>query len=247
MSLHDRAFRALMRLLPAEFRADYGREMEAQFRAERREAGDTAGVTAPVGVDARRRDAHRAGRAPRHPRRAILSYAIRMLARRPALALATVLTLALGIGANTAIFSVVNGVLLAPLPYPDADRTRHDPGGSVGRRSRHERGITRSTPCARGSSRSSRVAAMGGWSAVLRADGQNTERVNGVRVTWEYFRTLGVTPALGRDFEAGDDHPDHRRIVLLERRAVAAALQRRSGRDRQTDLDQQRRPTRSSA
>jgi len=213
MSFHDRAFRALLRLLPSEFRADYGREMETHFRSERREAGDTAGVLrlwlATFGDVMRTAPAEHLDILGRD-----LSYAIRMLARRPALALATILTLALGIGANTAIFSVVNGVLLAPLPYPAADRIvtiqedqADDDPGTTGYysfdalRSRQQSFAS--------------VAALGGWSAVLRADGQETERVNGVRVTWEYFRTLGVTPALGRDFEAGDDHPDHRRIVLL--------------------------------
>jgi len=213
MSLHDRLFRLLMRLLPAEFRADYGREMESHFRAERRHAGDKAGMlrlwlstlgdlmrTAPrEHLDILSRD---------------VSYAVRMFRRRPALALATVMTLALGIGANTAIFSVVNGVLLSPLPYPDADRLvtiQEDQAGD-------EPGTTGyfSFDTLRARQQSfERVAAMGGWSAVLRADGQDTGRVNGVRVTWEYFRTLGVAPALGRDFEAGDDHPERRRIVLL--------------------------------
>src|SRR5262245_10287157 len=102
--LHDRLFRALMRLFPAEFRADHGREMASHFTAERRDAGHGIGMvrlwlatikdvlsTAPgEHLDVLGRD---------------LAYAARMFARRPALALATVLTLALGIGANTAIFS----------------------------------------------------------------------------------------------------------------------------------------------
>jgi putative ABC transport system permease protein len=211
--LHDRFFRLLMRALPAEFRADYGREMASHFQSERREAGTTMGLvrlwlatvvdllrTAPAEhLDILGRD---------------LSYAARMLARRPALTLATILTLALGIGANTAIFSVVNGVLLAPLPYPDADRvvtiqedSATDDPGTTGY---YSFDALRSRQQSFDS-----IAAMGGWSATLRADGQDAERVNGVRVTWDYFRTLGVAPALGRDLEAADDTPERRRVVLL--------------------------------
>jgi putative ABC transport system permease protein len=213
MSLNDRLFRVLMRLLPSEFRADYGREMASHFRAEQREAGNAVGLTrlwvATLGDVMRTAPAEHIDILWRD-----LSYACRMLARRPALALATVMTLALGIGANTAIFSVVNGVLLAPLPYPDADRIvtiqedqANDEPGTTG---------FYSFDALRSRQQSfDRVAALSGWSAVMRADGQDAERVNGVRVTWEYFRTLGVAPALGRDFEAGDDSQAHRRIVLL--------------------------------
>ena len=102
MSWHDRLFEALMRLLPAELRGDYEREMAAAFRAERRSADGAASLTrvwlatiadvirtAPAEhLDILRRD---------------LAYAIRMLARRPVLTLTAVLTLALGTGANTAI------------------------------------------------------------------------------------------------------------------------------------------------
>src|SRR3712207_2120908 len=102
MGLHDRLFRALLRLLPAEFRGDYAQEMSATFRAERRAAGSSLGLarvwvatvadvfrTAPSEhLDILRRD---------------LAYTTRMLARRPTLTVTAVLTLALGVGANTAI------------------------------------------------------------------------------------------------------------------------------------------------
>jgi hypothetical protein len=56
---------------------------------------------------------------------------------------------------------------------------------------------------------------MAGWSAILSGDGQDAERVTGARVTWDFFRTLGVTPAIGRDFEPAQDHPDRRRVALI--------------------------------
>ena len=226
MALHDRVFRALMRLLPAEFRGDYEQEMSATFRAERRDARGRVGLarlwastvvdvfrTAPgEHVDILRRD---------------LRYTFRMLARRPALTLAALVTLTLGIGANTAIFSVINGVLLAPLPYPDADRL------VLVEEARHE-----SDPATTGylsfdalrneSTSFDRLAAFAGWSAILTGDGRDAERVVGARVTWEYFRTLGLRPMLGRDFEQSEDTPDHRRVVLISEQL----WQRRYGGDR---------------
>jgi hypothetical protein len=59
------------------------------------------------------------------------------------------------------------------------------------------------------------IAAMSGWSAVLAGDGKDAERVNGARVTWEFFRMLGVAPAIGRDFDRAEDHPDRRRVAIL--------------------------------
>src|SRR4030095_14582643 len=120
MGWHDRAFKTLLRFLPAEFRGDYEREMAATFRAERRTADSAAGLTrvwlATIA------DVFRPA-PPEHLAilRRALAYTFRQLARRRVLTCTAVLTLALGIGANTAIFSVVNGVLFAPFGYRDAD------------------------------------------------------------------------------------------------------------------------------
>jgi len=209
----DRLLRALLKLLPAEFRGDYQREIEAMFRAERRETGGVYGVarlwaatiadvfrTAPgEHLDILGRD---------------LRYTFRILARRPVLTLTAIVTLALGIGANTAIFSVVNGVLLAPLPYPATDRIvllQEDNGDD-------EPGTTGYFSFDRLRSQQTTfdwMAAIGSWSATISGDGRDAERLVGARVSWEFFRTLGVAPSLGRDFERQDDHPERRRQVLL--------------------------------
>jgi putative ABC transport system permease protein len=143
-----------------------------------------------------------------------LGYTVRMLVRRPTLTVTAQPTLAPGIGANTAIFSNVNGVLLAPLPYPDADRlvlieeARGDgEPGTTGYSSfdalRHEQGSFDG------------IAAFAGWSAILAGDGRDAERVIGARVTWDYFSTVGLRPSLGRDFESAEDHPERRRVAII--------------------------------
>lgn len=209
----DRMFRAVLRLLPREFREQHGHEIEATFRLERRDTESKLGIVrlwATTIVDVLRT-------APGEHLdilRNDLRFAARMLMRRPMLTLTATITLALGIGANTAIFSVVNGVLLAPLPYPDADRlvlveeeSADDEPGTTGYTSfdrlREQQTTFQS------------IAAIGGWSATLTGGGREPERVSGVRVTWEYFRTLGLTPVAGRDFDRQDDHPDRRRQLIL--------------------------------
>ena len=213
MSWHDRTFKTLMRLLPAEFRGDYEREMAATFRAERRSADGPASLmrvwfgtiadvfrTAPAEhLDILRRD---------------VAYACRMLARRPVLTLTALLTLALGIGANTGIFSVVNGVLFAPFDYRHADDLVLIEEQSAGR----DLGMTGYMTFA--DLRDQNVtlestAALAGWSATLTGDGRDAELVAGVRVTWQYFRTVGLTPAMGRDFEQAEDRPGRNGVVII--------------------------------
>jgi hypothetical protein len=124
-----------------------------------------------------------------------------------------VVTLALGIGANTAIFSVVDAVLLRPLPYADPDRLV-----TVG--DRNAEGFSTNIGFAtlhdfRERSRSfEQLALMRGWGPTLFVNGE-AEALEAVRVSWNYFRMMGVSPALGRDFTAADDRPDHWRVLLL--------------------------------
>jgi putative ABC transport system permease protein len=133
-----------------------------------------------------------------------LRVAIRALSRRPGFAAVAVLTLALGIGANTAIFSVIDAVLLRPLPYPDADRivTPWEYSADVHQRVGFDR--LPSSPAdftdfqARQTSLEHFASVRG--ERVNMTGGGEPERVGGVRVTPAFFDVLGVRPILGRTF-----------------------------------------------
>jgi putative ABC transport system permease protein len=142
-------------------------------------------------------------------------YGARSLRKSPGFTLVAVLTLALGIGATTAIFSVMNAVLLRPLPYPDADRLVY-----VGQQYRGGLGASGEPKFLfwREQSRSFEALAcysgFGGAGGNL-AGGSEAEYVRGLRVSEDFFRALGVYPALGRAFTREEDTTGGGRVVIL--------------------------------
>ncbi len=142
-----------------------------------------------------------------------LRHAARTLRKNPGFAAVAVLTLALGIGANTAIFSLVDGVLLDPLPYPEPDRivmvfeTRPEPTPGNFSYANFEdlRQRARSFQA---------LAAWGAGSATLTGAGE-AARVDGARVTPAFFRVFGVEPALGRTILAEETEPAAEPVVVL--------------------------------
>jgi predicted permease len=153
--------------------------------------------------------------------------ALRTLGRRPGLTASVVITLALGIGANTAVFSLVNPLLLRPLPFPDADRlvwVGQNPDG----------GFTGETGQVAALGQTYRVAALEeftrgvgafealsgyfayfGYEGVVLGTGPDAERVDGTDVAPGFLELLGVTPALGRLFLPDEVTPDGPDAVVI--------------------------------
>ena len=130
-----------------------------------------------------------------------IRFGVRTLAKRPGFALVAVLTLALGIGANTAIFTVVNAVLLRPLPFRDAERlvivyetTQSVPRDYVS--------VPNLEDYRAGSRSFEGFATYVPQSVNLTGAGAEPERVVGAFVTSSFFPVVGVEPARGRAFPA---------------------------------------------
>jgi predicted permease len=139
--------------------------------------------------------------------------AARRLRRAPGFTAVALLTLALGIGATTAIFSVVNGVLLRPPPYPDADRLVVAWGvyPDFGRTSTS---LPDFLDWRDGFARVGELAAFGNASYTV-TGGREPERARGVAITSNLFRVLGVAPVAGRAFTPDDERGAVARVVIL--------------------------------
>ena len=141
-----------------------------------------------------------------------IRYGIRSLTKRRAFVATAVITLALGIGANTAIFSVVNAVLLRPLPYPNPDRLV-----ALSENSLESAEISVAYPDyldwrAQQSVFEAMAARMPAGGVIT---GDNPERVIGRLVTSSFFATLGVQPFRGRAFTEAEDRPGGPRVMVL--------------------------------
>jgi putative ABC transport system permease protein len=213
----QRFFRALVRLLPFDFRTNYQGEMEGVFREQHRELEEQGGFLDAV----RLWKETIVGIFTTAPRvhweilKSDMAYAFRMMRKNLGFSLVAVLTLGLGIGANTAIFSVVHAVLLRPLPYPDGQQLVflrqqekklgiEDLGFSV-KEIQDFREQNRSL---------SGLVEYHSMSFILYGHG-DPDRVRTGVVSWNYFDLFGVKPLLGRSFYPEDEKPGAPAVLLL--------------------------------
>jgi putative ABC transport system permease protein len=213
----QRLFRALVRVLPFDFRTNYEGEMEGVFREQQREVEERGGVLGAlklwketiVGIFTT---------APREHWQILKSdcgYALRMMQKNPGFTAVAILTLTLGIGANTAIFSVVRSVLLRPLPYPQAQQLVFI------RQQEKKLGIedlsfsVKEIEDYRAQNRTlSGLVEYHAMSFTLFGHG-DPERVRTGVVSANYFDLFGIQPLLGRTFLPDDDKLGAPPVLLL--------------------------------
>ena len=215
----------LVGLFPAEFRGDFGEEMAADFRDQRADAaargrGPLARLWARALLDM-------TGRAPLEHLEVLrrdVGYALRLLRRRPAFAGAVVLTLAIGIGANTAVFSVLSGVLLKGLPLANGDRVvRLMTVASTAPDRFNDVSCLDFLDWQARTKTLDRMALSSVNPGTLIVPGGDPESAGGMVVTEAFFDIIGATPALGRTFTA-DEYRDGQMVNRFEDERPNVAL-----------------------
>ncbi|MDQ6653124.1 MAG: ABC transporter permease, partial [Acidobacteriota bacterium] len=144
-----------------------------------------------------------------------IRYGIRGLLKRPGFTAIVVITLALGIGGNTAIFSVVNTVLLRPLPFPEPQQLVQLGEGAPTEHPQH--GVFSFPDFKDVQAQTQTLEFVAGYlnsGAIASSDGQEAERILGADVSPEYFGVLGVKPQLGNTFTTADNHANAS-VVLI--------------------------------
>jgi putative ABC transport system permease protein len=215
----DRLYALLLRTYPASFREEYAGEMRAAFRSRWREERQARGLlgVARLWIGVLLDTLATALRTQGEVLARDLRYAWRSLTGRPSWAFtaAALLTLALGIGAVTAVFTIVHAVLLAPLPYREPDRVVRIRDINLGM------GIddfSASVPNFRswqGQTRGfSHLAALYGASANLTGGGE-PEHLNGYEVSASFWNVLGLRPIAGRGFLSADEERGHTPVAMI--------------------------------
>jgi predicted permease len=209
-----RFYRALLRVLPFDFRSDYGPEMETVFEEQHKEAGRRDGAAGVMrlwwetiaGIFRTAPGEHLA------MFRQDAGFALRMMRKNPGYTLAAILTLGLGIGANSAIFSVVNAVLLKPLPYEHGERLVVLEQ-RMGTMNRPFSAADTSDYRAQGRSLDGLVE-YHNMNFILLGRSE-PERVETGVVSWNYFDVFGVKPLFGRAFRPEDEQPGAPAVLML--------------------------------
>ena len=207
-----RFYDILLMFYPASFRAEYGDEMRAVWARRRRDAaGPMAGAALWIATICEALT--NAAAVHRDILLQDLRYAARTLARSPGFTLTAILVLALGVGANTAAFSVTDFVLIRPLPFPDPDRLvslwEKLPGYS-----QMELSPANYVDWKRMSRSFGGMGAYTSTAANLVGQG-DPERIEGTAVTASLLPLLGVQPAMGRVFSAAEDREGAPGTLLL--------------------------------
>lgn len=216
MSRADRIFRRLLRLFPADFRGDFGDDMAETFRAHREDVLARGGIMNAFGLwwDTVRGILTTAPGEHVDVFRSDASYALRNLRRNPGFTAVAVISLAVGIGANTAVFTIVNGVLLRALPYQRPAELvaifERVPGAPVDK-------FEFSAPdfeIVSGAVRSF-TGMFAFRNGTFELSGIAESRpVVGTRVTPGLFDVLGVAPVIGRAITADEDRMNAKIVVI---------------------------------
>ena len=207
-------YAALLHLYPASFRAEYGDEMRAVFRARRRDATNPFAALL-VWISVLFETLFNALAVHWDVLRQDLRYTARTLARTPGFTLTAILVVALGIGANTAAFSVTDFVLLRSLPFPDPSRLvkiwESPPGYRMEFSPLNYRDVKQMTKSFEG------MGSFNTWETNLVGQG-DPQRIEKASVTSDVIPVLGARPLFGRLFTEADDRQGANRTLLLSYR-----------------------------
>ena len=144
-----------------------------------------------------------------------LRHAFRVLRKSPGFTAIATAALALGVGANTAIFSVINVVLLKPLPYPDADRIMAVVRGYPDFQGHNPASVSKFNAWKKNDVFEAMAAYDFGGPGMNVGGSDHPEQVRGIHVSSEFFRVFGVSPVLGRTFTADEDIPNGPKVAVI--------------------------------